>query len=1404
MHILFNRNFWQRLAVCFVFASYNAYAHADGKAPAMGWSSWNTYHVNISDSLIMGQADALVRLGLKDVGYAQVNIDDGFFGHRDPSGKMIVHEGRFPKGMKRVADYIHSLGMKAGIYSDAGSNTCGSRYDNDRNGFGAGLYGHERQDARLYFKEWGFDFIKIDYCGAGTELDLDERQRYTEIWEAMKAEGCDNVAVNICRWIFPGTWAADIAASWRISPDIRPKWSSVKNIIDLNTYLSAYCRNGKYNDMDMLEIGRGLSQSEEEVHMGMWCMMSSPLLIGCDLNKLSDSSLALLKNTELIAINQDPLHLQAYVAMRQGEGYVFVKDLLQYHGNTRAVALYNPSDEPITFNVPLSELEFGGKVKLRDLINRKDLKPVSNVWTTTVQPHGVIIVKAEGEQRLEAMRYEAEWAFLPMYDALCKKKKQIGYYPNDDASGRMVVGNIGGEKDNTLIWTNIYSKDGGRYRLTVNYVPAAHRTMNLAVNGKKYILDEIATEGNMDSLSFNIDLKSGDNTIEIGNDYGWTPDIDCIHLKQLANVEVENLTVEHRLSPIGIDVVQPRFGWQICSEDSGVVQTDYRIIVASSKANIEKGRGDVWDSGTVKSDSSQWVAYRGKALKPNIEYWWKVLANTNRGKTQWSNASKWSTGMMGDGNWQGEWIGLDSLVNGDSQTRHSRLVSRQLRKAFNCKTKPQRATLHISGLGLYTASINGKRVGNGVLTPIATDYTKTVVYDTYDITNLLSTNNAIGVTLAGGHYFAQTQNYQTNVRTTYGMPKLRAMIILEYANGKKETIATDASWKISTDSPTRYANEYDGELYDSRLATDFSKADFDDSKWAVAQTVKAPDGEMKGNISPQIHVYATDKPVKTKQIDNRIILDFGTNGAGRLSIYVNGNDGDTIKIRHAELLNKGGNTLYTDNLRAAEATAWLICNGKPQRWHPEFTYYGFRYAEITAPKGVVVVDSIRRELIADEMSLADNSIRLRGDNRAMILNGVIDNARRGIISNYKGMPIDCPQRDERMPWLGDRTIGCTGESYLVDNHSLYAKWVEDICQSQTLDGNISDVAPAYWKLYTGNVTWPAALPFAADMLFRQYGDVKPMQKAYGSIMKWLSFLRTNKWKDGLIVADKYGDWCVPPEGLKVVLSKDPNRKTDGRLLASTYYYYICRTMSRYAQMFGKLADAEELKAQADTTLIAINKEFLKDGKYANNTPTANILPLAMDIVPDEWRKAVETSLLQTIVDRDNCHVGCGVIGIGWIMRTLADMGRNDLAYTIASNSTYPSWGYMLENGATTTWELWNGNTANPSMNSGNHVMLLGDLLPWCFERLGGISPDEQSTGFKHFVLRPDFSITSLDGVSVSHRSPYGKIVSRWQRNGAKLTWHVEIPANTTATLHFPNGEVMTYGSGSFTFCDITK
>lgn len=509
--------------------------------PVMGWSSWNTYRIHINEELIKSQADAMVTRGLKDAGYLFINVDDGFFGHRDESGKLQTHPERFPNGLKCVADYIHSKGLKAGIYSDAGSNTCGSIWDKDPNGVGVGLYGHERQDADLFFNEWGFDFIKIDYCGAGQQLDLEEEKRYTEIRRAIDEVCKRNISINICRWAYPGTWAKQLARSWRISPDINPSWGSIKSIIGKNLYLSAYAGDGHYNDMDMLEIGRGLRPEEEEVHFGMWCIMSSPLLIGCDLTTIPEASLKLLKNKELIALNQDPLGLQAYVVQHENSGYVLVKDIVKKRGNVRAIALYNPSDTLCAFHVPFPTLELDGKVKVRDVVKQQSEGTKTDGLSYELPAHSVKILRLEAEQRLEPVHYEAEWAYLPQYNDLGKRSRGVAYVSHKDASGKMIVSNLGGEAENYAEWNEVYSAKGGKYKMNIAYLPTQKRgreildrKLEVEVNGKKTVLENLETDASkgMAVVTLPIELRAGNNVIRMCSPYTWTPDIDCFTLEK--------------------------------------------------------------------------------------------------------------------------------------------------------------------------------------------------------------------------------------------------------------------------------------------------------------------------------------------------------------------------------------------------------------------------------------------------------------------------------------------------------------------------------------------------------------------------------------------------------------------------------------------------------------------------------------------------------------------------------------------------------------------------------------------------------------------------------------------------------------------------------------------------------
>ncbi|MBO5750442.1 MAG: alpha-galactosidase [Bacteroidaceae bacterium] len=515
--------------------------------PTMGWSSWNTYGFQISEQLIMSQTSAMVDKGLKDVGYKYINIDDGFFGGRDADGNLLIHPTRFPNGMKKVVDFIHGKGLKAGIYSDAGRNTCASFWGGDKIGEGVGLYGHDQDDIDLYFKELSFDFIKVDFCGGAPEhnvdkLDLPEEERYRAIHEAIVNTGRTDVRLNVCRWAFPGTWVHEVATSWRVSEDIYLGWNSVKGIIGQTLYLSAFATEGKFNDMDMLEVGRGLTAEEDKTHFGMWCMLSSPLLIGCDMTKLGGDALQLLKNEELIALNQDPLALQAYVVKRENGAYVLVKDVEELNGSKRAVAFYNPTDAELSMDVDFIDLDLGGSVKVRDLFEKEDIGVFEGGYDVKVPAHGTRIYKLEAEKRYERRVYEAETAWLDAYQELVNNQTaETGIYEETDyCSGGAKAGWLGRSKKNSLEWRNVYSKDGGEYNIDIVYITGETRKVNVVVNGEELQTLSLNSGGwnSPKTTTLTVNLQKGFNSIKLYNSSAWMPDIDCMVLDKVGVFDV--------------------------------------------------------------------------------------------------------------------------------------------------------------------------------------------------------------------------------------------------------------------------------------------------------------------------------------------------------------------------------------------------------------------------------------------------------------------------------------------------------------------------------------------------------------------------------------------------------------------------------------------------------------------------------------------------------------------------------------------------------------------------------------------------------------------------------------------------------------------------------------------------
>jgi alpha-L-rhamnosidase len=605
---------------------------------------------------------------------------------------------------------------------------------------------------------------------------------------------------------------------------------------------------------------------------------------------------------------------------------------------------------------------------------------------------------------------------------------------------------------------------------------------------------------------------------------------------------------------------------------------------------------------------------------------------------------------------------------------------------------------------------------------------------------------------------------------------------VEYEDDTSEEVVSDGAWRLTAEGPIRANNEYDGEAYDARMEMPgWSARGFDDAKWQSAQGVTAPGGELAAQMIEPIRVTQTLKPIAVTQPKPGVwVFDMGQNMVGRCRIKVSGPRGTEVVLRHAETLQPDG-TLYLDNIRSAKVTDTYTLKGKgTEVYEPRFTYHGFRFVEVTGYPGRPSLSSIEGQVVHDDLESAGAFACSNP-----LLNRIYQNIVWGVSGNYRSIPTDCPQRDERQGWLGDRSAECKGETYLFNTVALYAKWLQDMADAQKATGSVSDVCPAFWPIYSDNVTWPSSTVIIPGALREQFADTDIIASHYASARKWMEYMR-GFITDGIIARDSYGDWCVPPEEQKLIHSNDPARKTDGALLATAYFYHDALLMARYASLLGKSMDAKRFTDLAEKLKAAFNQKFFHadSGQYDNGSQTSCVLPLAFGLVPDGQRGRVFDHLVAKITHETHGHIGTGLIGGQWLMRVLTAGGRADLAYTIATQKDYPSWGYMVGKGATTIWELWNGDTADPAMNSGNHVMLVGDLGIWLYESLAGIKSDTEQPGFKHIIMRPE-PVGDLRFVKASHRSPYGLIASEWEKQAGVFRWKVTIPANTTATVYVP-------------------
>ena len=761
---------------------------------------------------------------------------------------------------------------------------------------------------------------------------------------------------------------------------------------------------------------------------------------------------------------------------------------------------------------------------------------------------------------------------------------------------------------------------------------------------------------------------------------------------------------------------------------------------------------------------------------------------------------KWETNAMTSEGWEKKSTvfgkaGMQPWGNVNGANGLPDLPALHFRKEFvlDENKKIRSAVAHITGLGLFELYLNGQKVGNHVLDAMVTDYTKTIAFQTLDIKNsLLNGENAVGVMLGNGRY--------TNPRVGihYGQPVTRMLMRVEYEDGTIQEIVTDESWMATDQGPIRFNNEFDGEIYDARMELPgWSMVGYEAEKWMksvqLSKDLIAP-GKAKAQMMPPIRVTEVIKPKSVKLTQRgTYMVDMGQNMVGFCRIKAKGPEGTTIKLVHAETLKPDGN-LFMANLRSARVTDRYTMKGREvEVYQPRFVYHGFRFVEVTGYPGDMTVDDIEGCVVHDDL---DRIGYFETSNP--LVNQIYHNIFWGVRGNYRSMPTDCPQRDERLGWLGDRAAESEGEALLFNTAPLHSKWLRDMSDSQLENGSVSDVSPNYWKLYNDNVTWPSATIIIPNVLYRQYGDIGIIAEHYPSMKKWMDHMIKTQVKDNIILHDTYGDWCCPPESPELIHSKDPLRKTAGPVLSTTYFYGNLRLMEKYANLLNKNEDAKYWSEQAVKMKEAfIAKYYNKEKKcFDNGSQTSSVLPLFFDMIPEGESEAVFEQLVNKIMVHTKGHIGVGLVGAQYLNRVLSDYNRSDISWKLATNTDFPSWGYMVKNGATTIWELWNGDTANPGMNSHNHVMLIGDLNVWFHERLAGIRPAEP--GYKKILFKPE-PVKGIDYVKASLETPYGKASSHWTVKENKFVLNIEVPANTEADVILPDGNSQKVGSGAYTF-----
>ncbi len=843
-----------------------------------------------------------------------------------------------------------------------------------------------------------------------------------------------------------------------------------------------------------------------------------------------------------------------------------------------------------------------------------------------------------------------------------------------------------------------------------------------------------------------------------------------------AAVRPMELRCEFSAEPLGVDAPQPRLFWKLESSDRGARQSAYQILVASSGKNLARDHGDLWDSGKIASDETLHLRYAGKPLASAQTVFWKVRAWDADGKASpWSQPTTWTMGLLTNADWQAKWIGAPD----------TNAITLLLRNEFIVKPGLRRALVFVCGLGTYELSLNGKKVGEDLFPSGWTDYRKTCLYDTHDLTALLHEGkNAAGIFLGPGMYrvLGDTNRF-TKFKGSFGPLKAIAQLRLEYADGSVEVIGTDEHWRTHA-GPLTFCSVYGGEDFDARLVQPgWDKINFNDAKWTPAQITTGPGGELKGLscAAPPIHAFEIHKPVSTRALTNGdTLFDLGQNASHMFHFQASGPSGSVIRIYPAELIKDDG--AVNQSSMGAGRRGPVFCEFTKatdgvEFFAPKFFYAGCRYlqAHFADPDGAheVTRPTIKslEGIVVHSASAPVGAFECSNP----LFNRIRQLVRWAQRSNMMSLMTDCPHR-ERLGWLEEDHLNGPSLRYEFELAQLFTKQMHDMADAQTSAGLIPNIAPEYTVFKGGfrdSPEWGSAYILVPWQQYEFDGDLDLLRQHYDGMKRYVAYLGSHTTNH---IADfGLGDWYDIGPKLPGVAQLTPIALT-----ATAFYFYDTWILSQTAALLGKPDEAKQFAAEAETIRAAFNETFFNatNATYYTGSQTANAIPLVMNLCEASNRAAVVETIVRDVHSRSNA-VSAGDVGYRYLLRALADGGRSDVIFDMNNQSDKPGYGYQLKLGATTLTEAWN---ARPGASQ-NHFML-GQIEEWFYHDLAGIRSDPAGPGFKKIIIAPE-PVGDLKWVKASYESIRGKIVSDWKRAGKKFTLHVKIPANTAATVYLP-------------------